>query len=127
MDERDYKTYISVFNNMSNFMRKPNVIVSNIYCLHSKSFYFIQVHLDVTPEESMKRIQLRGREMEKNISMDYLKKLYEYYNDFLQEISKVIPVIKVNWNEYQDVEEMASIIKKEMEEIQNIRTVTFNK
>lgn len=65
--------------------------------------------------------------MEKNISMDYLKKLYEYYNDFLQEISKVIPVIKVNWNEYQDVEEMASIIKKEMEEIQNIRTVTFNK
>ncbi len=65
--------------------------------------------------------------MEKNISMDYLKKLYEYYNDFLQEISKVIPVIKVNLNEYQDVEEMASIIKKEMEEIQNIRTVTFNK
>lgn len=83
--------------------------------------------MDVTPEESMKRIQLRGREMEKNISMEYLTKLYEYYNEFLEEISKVIPVIKVDWNEYQNVEEMASIIKKEMEKIQNIRTVTFNK
>jgi hypothetical protein len=34
MDERDYRTYMDLFSNMSNFMRKPNLIV----------------HLDVTPE-----------------------------------------------------------------------------
>ena len=27
MDERDYQTYVSLFQNMSNFMKKPNIIV----------------------------------------------------------------------------------------------------
>lgn len=35
MDERDFRTYMELFSNMSNFMKKPNVIV----------------HLDVSPEE----------------------------------------------------------------------------
>jgi deoxyadenosine kinase len=35
MDERDFRTYMELFGNMSNFMKKPNVIV----------------HLDVSPEE----------------------------------------------------------------------------
>ena len=39
MEEREYQTYLSLFNNMSNFMRKPNIIV----------------YLDVTPEESHRR------------------------------------------------------------------------
>ena len=34
MDQRDYNTYIELFQNMSNFMKKPNIIV----------------HLDVKPE-----------------------------------------------------------------------------
>ena len=43
MDERDFQTYQSLFNHMSNFMKKPNIIV----------------HLDVSPEESLRRIKLR--------------------------------------------------------------------
>ena len=43
MEERDHDTYVSLFNNMSNFMKKPNIIV----------------HLDVTPEESLARIHER--------------------------------------------------------------------
>lgn len=43
MEKRDYETYISLFANMSNFMKKPNIIV----------------HLDVTPEESYERIKQR--------------------------------------------------------------------
>jgi deoxyadenosine kinase len=35
MEERDFRTYMELFSNMSNFMKKPNIIV----------------HLDVTPEE----------------------------------------------------------------------------
>jgi len=38
MEERDYETYQSLFRNMSNFMKVPSVIV----------------HLDVSPEESMR-------------------------------------------------------------------------
>ncbi len=43
MEQRDYATYLSLFQHMSNFMKKPNLIV----------------HLDVSPEESLRRIQMR--------------------------------------------------------------------
>lgn len=56
-DERDYQTYVSLFNNMSNFMKKPNIIV----------------HLDVSPEESLRRIKLRGRDCESGITLEYLQ------------------------------------------------------
>jgi deoxyadenosine kinase len=60
MDERDYQTYVSLFNNMSNFMKKPNIIV----------------HLDVTPEESLRRIRSRSRDCEAGITLEYLQGLY---------------------------------------------------
>ena len=56
MDERDYNTYITLFNNMSNFMKKPNIII----------------HLDVTPEESLRRIKMRSRGCETGITIEYL-------------------------------------------------------
>lgn len=37
MEERDFRTYMELFSNMSNFMKKPNIIV----------------HLDVSPEERL--------------------------------------------------------------------------
>ena len=43
MDERDFQTYMSLFGNMSSFMRKPNLII----------------YLDVSPDESLERIKLR--------------------------------------------------------------------
>jgi len=42
MDARDYQTYRELFTNMSNFMRRPNLIV----------------HLDLSPEESERRIKV---------------------------------------------------------------------
>jgi len=85
MDKRDYETYVSLFQNMSNFMKKPNIIV----------------HLDVSPEESMNRIKLRNRSCEAGISLEYLQSLHRGYEEFLQDISKVIPVIKVCFIIYQ--------------------------
>jgi deoxyadenosine/deoxycytidine kinase len=57
LDERDYKTYISLFNNMSNFMKKPNIIV----------------HLDVSPEESLRRVRHRDRDCESGMTLDFLQ------------------------------------------------------
>ena len=94
MDPRDYETYISLFQNMSHFMCKPNLIV----------------YLDVSPEISLSRIESRGRGCEQTISLDYLQALYAEYERFLAEISRVIPVLRVGWNEYKDVEELARAI-----------------
>jgi deoxyadenosine kinase len=36
--------------------------------------------------------------------LEYLKELYNGYDEFINEISKVIPVIKVNWNQFRTAE-----------------------
>ena len=97
MDERDYRTYLSLFKHMSNFMCRPNVIV----------------YLDLTPESSMERIKQRNRGVESGISMEYLIGLREAYEAFIGDISKTVPVIRVNWEEYKDVDVMAAAIESE--------------
>ena len=132
MEEREYKTYLNLFRNMSNFMKKNTLIV----------------HLDVKPEESLRRIKLRARGCETGITVDYLTKLrriklrargcetgitvdyltklYNAYEEFLKEISKVIPVIRVNYSKFKTAEEMAQIIKKEYDHMHNIKNVEYN-
>eukprot|EP01104_Vermistella_antarctica_P019175 TRINITY_DN7395_c0_g1_i1.p1 TRINITY_DN7395_c0_g1~~TRINITY_DN7395_c0_g1_i1.p1 ORF type:complete len:252 (-),score=61.78 TRINITY_DN7395_c0_g1_i1:85-816(-) len=107
MEARDYDTYVSLFNNMSNFMRKPNVIV----------------HLDVKPQQSYDRIKARARNCESTIPLEYLEKLYEAYEEFIKEISRVIPVIKVDWSEFHSAEDMAKMIKREYMKMGNVRKV----
>jgi deoxyadenosine kinase len=97
MDQRDYRTYLQLFRNMSNFMCKPNVII----------------YLDVDPERSFERVQKRSRGVETGITMEYLTALHREYESFVEDISKIVPLIRVSWNEYRDVEEMAAVIKRE--------------
>lgn len=107
MDKRDFQTYCSLSKNMSKFMTHPNVIV----------------HLDVTPEESLRRIKLRNRECESAITLNYLKDLYVAYEDFLVKIAKTIPVIRVDYSEFKSAEDMAAMIIREYEKISQIREV----
>ncbi len=97
MDERDYRTYSELFRHMSNFMCKPNVIV----------------YLDVSPELSQERIRRRGREVEVGVSLEYLTALHEGYEAFVADISRVIPVIRVDYDRYATAEEMARVIQNE--------------
>ena len=111
MDKRDYETYCELFQNMSNFMKKPNIIV----------------HLDLSPEESYRRIQMRSRDCESGISLEYLKGLHAAYEVFIKDIARIIPVIKVDYSRFRTPEEMASAIKSEYQKIANIREVSFDK
>ena len=78
MEEREYKTYLNLFKSMSNFMKKNTLII----------------HLDCKPEESLERIKRRARGCETGITLDYLQKLYKGYEEFIKQISKVIPCEK---------------------------------
>lgn len=111
MDKRDYETYCELFQNMSNFMKKPNIIV----------------HLDLSPEESYRRIQMRSRDCESGMSLEYLKGLHAAYEVFIKDIARIIPVIKVDYSRFRTPEEMASAIKSEYQKIANIREVSFDK
>jgi len=108
MDERDYRTYIELFGNMSNFMCKPSVIV----------------FLDVSPEASIERIKMRSRDVETGIGLDYLKALHDGYEEFVESISKVIPVIRVDYERFASVEAMAQVIHREYLSASFLRHVT---
>lgn len=108
MDERDYRTYVDLFRNMSNFMCKPSVII----------------YLDVSPESSAERIRARSRDVESKIPLGYLEALHEGYREFIESISKVIPVIRVDYERFATAEEMAEVIKREYLDASFLRQVT---
>ncbi len=108
MDERDYRTYVQLFRHMSNFMCRPSVIV----------------YLDVPPERSMERIRSRSRDVESGISVEYLRALYAAYGRFVADISKTIPVIRVDYDRFATAEEMAEVIKREYLDHSFLREVT---
>jgi deoxyadenosine kinase len=108
MDARDYRTYLQLFRHMSNFMCKPSVIV----------------YLDVSPERSLERIRERNRNVEGSIGVEYLSSLYKAYTTFMQDISKVIPVIRVDYERFATAEEMAEMIKREYLNHSFLREVT---
>jgi deoxyadenosine kinase len=97
MEDRDYRNYVSLFRHMSNFMCRPNVIV----------------YLDVSPERSLERIRLRERNVESGVTLEYLRALYGEYETFVRDISRSIPVIRVDWDQFRNVEEMAVVIEQE--------------
>ncbi len=107
MDNRDYETYVNLFRNLSNFMCRPNVII----------------YLDVKPEKSMERIKARDRGVETGITVDYLTRLYDNYEEFLQEISRLIPVLRVRWDEFWEVERLAKAIAREYQKDSFLREV----
>lgn len=111
MQDRDYNTYISLFQHMSNFMKKPNVIV----------------HLDVSPEESMRRISSRNRGCESGITLEYLQNLKKAYDVFIVEISRLIPVIKVNYERFRTADEMAAAIADKYLSLGRIQHVFYEK
>ena len=108
MEPRDYRTYSTLFRHMSNFMCKPSVIV----------------YLDVSPERSHERIRMRSREIEDVIKIEYLRALHAEYERFMGGISKVIPVIRVDYERFSTAEEMAEVIKREYLHHSFLREVT---
>jgi deoxyadenosine kinase len=71
------------------------------------------VYLDVSAEVSMDRILSRARGMEAKISLEYLEALHRGYVEFIDDISRVIPVISVDYERFGTAEEMAEVIRKE--------------
>lgn len=107
MDARDYETYVSLFRNMSNFMCRPTAIV----------------YLDASPKTSYERIKERSRNVETGIELAYLERLHAEYEAFVTDISKIIPVIRVPWEQFVDVERVADAITREVESANYMRHV----
>lgn len=83
------------------------------------------IWLDAKPEICLQRIKTRGREMEKNITLEYLKLQRKWYKRLMTEVAKVVPVIRIPWNEFRPVEEAIVQIKNILDGQQRIQTLSF--
>ena len=71
------------------------------------------IYINVTPREALRRIKRRGRDCEKNITIEYLKGLKEGYNSWIKKISKSVNVIEISENyKIEDVIESIKNIEK---------------
>ena len=57
------------------------------------------------------------------MSIEYLKALHAAYKVFVQDIARVIPVIKVDYSKFRTAEQMAAAIKIQYAAISNIKHV----
>lgn len=69
---------------------------------------------------------IRSRDCESTISIEYLRDLHRAYDEFLTEIAHVIPVIRVSWHRFHTAEEMAATIAEEYSSMLNIRHVELD-
>jgi len=100
MEELDFQTYRSLFQNMSNFLHRPDLII----------------YLDVKPEIALERIKNRSRNCETNIPLEYLKDLQKGYEDWLKDVSPRIPILRIDWNKFKDTEYVINLVKNKLKE-----------
>lgn len=85
-----FATYKHLARTLNNIIKSPDIIV----------------FLDVTPETALNRIECRGRDCERGITLEYLTALYGYYQKFIQKISHRIQILRVNYEDFRTEEEM---------------------
>jgi len=98
MSLRDYNTYISLFNMLSSLIDPPDLII----------------YLKASVPTLVKQIQKRGRKFEENIRLDYLKKLNDRYDEWINsfKLCKVLTLDIDNLNFNENPHDLSLIIDK---------------
>lgn len=104
IDERNWQTYLSGFQDFQCFLPEPDVYV----------------FLDAPPEKCCERTRFRAESGERDeekktkfgedsgevgIPLDYMRTLHAGYERWLEEIAHRIPTVRLDWDEFQPVEE----------------------
>ncbi len=98
MPKRDYENYFSFFATLQTMVSPPDLLI----------------YLKASVPTLVAQIQKRGREYEENIRLDYLKKLNEFYNKWIEQYTEgPLLVIDVDTNKFGESEEhFGEIISK---------------
>ncbi len=96
ISDLDYNTYLDLFDNM---------------VLRELVFPQLMIYLDCRPETAIERIKQRGREMEKTITLDYLRFLQRNYEQFLAEMEAAgVRILRLNWEKFPPISEVARLV-----------------
>jgi deoxyadenosine/deoxycytidine kinase len=90
MSKRDFENYFSFFQTLKQMVQPPDLLI----------------YLQASVPTLVGQIQKRGREYEENIRLDYLKRLNEYYNKWIESYKEgPLLVINVDNNRFPESEE----------------------
>ena len=98
MSKRDFDNYAKFFQTLKTMVQPPDLLI----------------YLQASVPTLVGQIQSRGREYEENIRLDYLKRLNEYYNRWIETYKEgPLLIINVDNNRFnQDEEDLGNIIGK---------------
>ena len=98
MSDRDWETYKSLFNNMTMFINKPDLII----------------YLKASTDTLLSRIKNRDRDFEKNIDPEYIHSLNVYYDRWINKLDgKNTLIINTNeFNIFKDLDRLQEIFKE---------------
>jgi deoxyadenosine/deoxycytidine kinase len=98
MSKRDFDNYYGFFNTIKSMVQPPDLLI----------------YLKASVPTLVSQIQKRGREYEENIRLDYLKRLNDYYNKWIDNYTEgpllVIDCDKIKFGESE--EDLGHIISK---------------
>jgi deoxyadenosine/deoxycytidine kinase len=97
MTTRDYQNYTSIFDNITEFIKPPDLLV----------------FLKASVPTLVNNIQRRGREYESGIRLDYLSKLNEKYQKWINgyKLGKLLVIDKDNLDFANNTEDLATIVQ----------------
>lgn len=100
MKKRDYENYRKLFKEMTHFLQAPDLLI----------------YLRSSMPKLIKQIKLRGREFEKNIDTEYLARLNESYEEWINNYSEgkvlIIESDKLDFvNRKKDFDKIVSLMK----------------
>jgi len=98
MSKRDFDNYYLFFQTLRGMIQPPDLLI----------------YLKASVPTLVGQIQKRGREYEENIRLDYLKRLNEYYNKWIENYKEgSLLIIDVDKNKFPENEEhLGEIIRK---------------
>ncbi|MES2377955.1 MAG: deoxynucleoside kinase [Bacteroidota bacterium] len=106
MTSRDYENYESIFSNITEYIKPPDLLV----------------YLKASVPTLVNNIQRRGREYEIGIRIDYLSKLNEKYDKWINnyKLGKLLILDKDNLDFANNTEDLSNIIQSVEREINGL-------
>ncbi len=98
MNKRDYENYTSLFHTLVKLVQPPDLLI----------------YLKASIPKLVDQIQKRGREYEENIRLDYLKRLNEYYNKWIDkyEDGQLLVIDIENLDFTENDEDLAEVLRR---------------
>lgn len=98
MNKRDFENYTSLFHTLIKLVQPPDLLI----------------YLKASIPKLVDQIQKRGREYEENIRLDYLKRLNEYYNKWIDkyEDGQLLVIDIENLDFTENDEDLAEVLRR---------------